>query len=403
MSLLAQKAARLFSARVNRAHPGDLVSFLVALRIVENENDGILTRKILEILDPCLQVLEPAQLASVLAVVAERRDPQLPEKWNGQIHPLAVAVCDKLATTGGAGTPIGRDEPIDQCLVDALHEGYTWSMDTFNGNLAVISKQGMPSDELSTFSCRVSPLHWLGTGHYKQLLQALQDLHVRHKQLREIVTHVVAMKRLMAGYDLELNNDNTQDFYVVFHGPKGTVYEDGVWKVHVTLPEDYPFASPSIGFLNKLLHPNVDEASGSVCLDVINQTWTPLYSLVNVFDVFLPQLLTYPNPSDPLNSEAASLYMRDKQSYENKVREYVRLYASRELWEKEQREKKERNGLTVNGCGAPPNTVSPGSSEGGTTAVRTASGGTGDNDALSQISELSGAEDDVDNIDINEL
>ncbi|ETB58850.1 hypothetical protein, variant 2 [Plasmodium yoelii 17X] len=86
-------------------------------------------------------------------------------------------------------------------------------------------------------------------------------------------------KLIMAGYDLELNNGSTQDFDVMFHGPNGTAYEGGIWKVHVTLPDDYPFASPSIGFINKLLHPNVDEASGSVCLDVINQTWTPLYSI----------------------------------------------------------------------------------------------------------------------------
>lgn len=26
-------------------------------------------------------------------------------------------------------------------------------------------------------------------------------------------------------------------------------------------------------------------SSGSVCLDVINQTWTPMYELVNVFEV----------------------------------------------------------------------------------------------------------------------
>ena len=42
--------------------------------------------------------------------------------------------------------------------------------------------------------------------------------------------------------------------------------------------------------------------------------------LLNVFEVFLPQLLLYPNPSDPLNGDAASLMMKDKQQYEQKVK-----------------------------------------------------------------------------------
>ncbi|KAH8642266.1 ubiquitin-conjugating enzyme [Alternaria alternata] len=61
-------------------------------------------------------------------------------------------------------------------------------------------------------------------------------------------------------------------------------------------------------------------SSGSVCLDVINQTWSPMYDMINIFEVFLPQLLRYPNPTDPLNGEAAALLMREPKSYDAKVK-----------------------------------------------------------------------------------
>lgn len=50
--------------------------------------------------------------------------------------------------------------------------------------------------------------------------------------------------------------------------------------------------------------------------------------LVNIFEIFLPQLLRYPNPADPLNGEAAALYMRDRKAYDKKVETYVEKYAS---------------------------------------------------------------------------
>ncbi|KAK4709456.1 hypothetical protein AABB24_038985 [Solanum stoloniferum] len=138
------------------------------------------------------------------------------------------------------------------------------------------------------------------------------------------------MKLMMSDYTVETINDGITEFNVEFHGPKESLYEGGVWKIRVELPDAYPYKSPSIGFLNKIFHPNVDELSGSVCLDVINQSWSPMFDLLNVFEVFLPQLLLYPNPSDPLNGDAASLMMKDKNQYEQKVKEYCERYAKKE-------------------------------------------------------------------------
>lgn len=134
----------------------------------------------------------------------------------------------------------------------------------------------------------------------------------------------------MSDYEVTLVNDNMSEFYVRFHGPQGTPFQKGIWKIHVELPEQYPFKSPSIGFMNKIFHPNIDELSGSVCLDVINQTWSPMFDLINIFEVFLPQLLRYPNPTDPLNGEAAALLMREASAYETRVKEYVGKYATKE-------------------------------------------------------------------------
>ncbi|KAJ5076159.1 ubiquitin-conjugating enzyme e2 h [Anaeramoeba ignava] len=133
---------------------------------------------------------------------------------------------------------------------------------------------------------------------------------------------------MKTNFEVKLENENDLSVFTVkFHGPADTPYEGGVWDVRVQLPDQYPFKSPSIGFLNRIYHPNIEFSSGAVCLDVINQAWSPMFEIKHVFEVFLPQLLLYPNPSDPLNREAANLLSSNKNQYDLIVKKFVQQYA----------------------------------------------------------------------------
>lgn len=50
--------------------------------------------------------------------------------------------------------------------------------------------------------------------------------------------------------------------------------------------------------MNKVYHPNIDEVSGTVCLDVINQAWTALYgTYLHNLDEILNHYPPYTTPS----------------------------------------------------------------------------------------------------------
>jgi ubiquitin-conjugating enzyme E2 H len=117
------------------------------------------------------------------------------------------------------------------------------------------------------------------------------------------------------------------NFQTVVHGPKDTPYEGCVWHVRFTIPETFPFSSPSVGFVEKIFHPNVDEASGTICLDTLNKAWSPTITVKHIIETVLPYLLTYPNPDDPLNRDAAHLMKTDPDGFAKKARAHSLKHA----------------------------------------------------------------------------
>ena len=111
-----------------------------------------------------------------------------------------------------------------------------------------------------------------------------------------------------------LGEEPPTEFRVILEGPKDSPYDGYVFAVGFCITDSFPFKSPSVGFRTRIYHPNVDEASGTICLDSLNKTWSPAFSLENVMQQ-LSYLLQYPNPADPFNRDAAAMMLRNEAEF----------------------------------------------------------------------------------------
>ena len=121
-----------------------------------------------------------------------------------------------------------------------------------------------------------------------------------------------------------IKKHESDNFICAIQGPKGTPYENGFFRLDVRFPNDYPFSAPQLSFITPILHPNI--SGQTICLDILGETWKPTMTLGKLL-VSIRSLLNEPNFSSPLNSDAASLYKKNKKEYHKQVKELVEAEA----------------------------------------------------------------------------
>jgi len=122
--------------------------------------------------------------------------------------------------------------------------------------------------------------------------------------------------------------DNLYKWEGYIFGPSESPYEGGVFKLSIEFPEDYPFRPPHVLFITKVYHPNIN-ASGSICLDILKDKWSPALSISKVL-LSIESLLTDPNPDDPFVPEIANLYKKDREAYKERATLWTETYAKPE-------------------------------------------------------------------------
>ena len=181
-------------------------------------------------------------------------------------------------------------------------------------------------------------------GPCKRILKELSDIHAgRWAGLESFVHRIgpvvpLGCKETDACVDLH-------HWHAIIHGPAGTPYEHGRFKVEFQFPPDYPLKPPRMLFLTKVFHANIrmitDEASpsfgkGALCRGFsYGHNWSPIMTNVYLCMGIVFDVLADPN-MDPSARENYSYNWRDQSEYEAKAREWTwrhaRLHVRLRLW-----------------------------------------------------------------------
>lgn len=103
-------------------------------------------------------------------------------------------------------------------------------------------------------------------------------------------------------------------------GPIDTVYMGHKYRLQLEFPNSYPYTAPTVKFLTPCFHPNVDNASGYICLDILKDKWSALYDVRTIL-LSIQSLLGEPNNESPLNFSASKLWANQKE-YKRQLDEF---------------------------------------------------------------------------------
>tara|TARA_B110000305_G_scaffold107851_1_gene121390 strand:+ start:114 stop:740 length:627 start_codon:yes stop_codon:yes gene_type:complete len=127
---------------------------------------------------------------------------------------------------------------------------------------------------------------------------------------------------------VKLTESNVQDVYAEIRGPENTPFENGVFKMKLVLPADYPTSAPKGYFLTKIFHPNIRQPSGEICVNTLKRDWKPDLGLRHVLMV-IRCLMIEPFPESALNEEAARMLLEEYDEYFARAKMFTKVHAAK--------------------------------------------------------------------------
>lgn len=146
----------------------------------------------------------------------------------------------------------------------------------------------------------------------------MSEIHIREE------LDMIKTSQLLAKIGSSAGPQNKTDIFtwnVLIKGPKNSCYENGLYKLLLKFPQNYPEDPPDIKFVTKIYHPNVSLDDGVICVSSKSTEWENNRNIITViYSIY--ELLKNPNLSHGLNKEALLLYKNDFEGFKEKVKQF---------------------------------------------------------------------------------
>ncbi|CAA2983890.1 ubiquitin-conjugating enzyme E2 22-like [Olea europaea subsp. europaea] len=127
------------------------------------------------------------------------------------------------------------------------------------------------------------------------------------------------------GIKVAVNDDNFSAIFADIEGPAGTPYENGIFRMKLTLSHDFPQSPPKGYFLTKIFHPNI-ATNGEICVNALKKDWNPSLGLRHVL-IVIRCLLIEPFPESALNEQAGKMLLENYEEYARHAKLYTGIHA----------------------------------------------------------------------------
>lgn len=124
------------------------------------------------------------------------------------------------------------------------------------------------------------------------------------------------------------SDENLHHWIGAVSGPPSSTYRDGTFNVSIELPEDYPRSAPRLTFATPIFHPNVSSRGETQLADLDRTQWSPVVTIRTIL-ISLQAMMSDPDTFRDyvLNEEAAKLYLKDLEGFEEKARQWTVAHA----------------------------------------------------------------------------